>query len=205
MNAEFSQTKNNRVSSRRESSARPRLLYVAAAVFVLTGATWAISLWRADVRLNLSCVEEGALYRSGQPSARQLGAIVSKHDVRTLVNLRGTDALGKDKRAVDEVEFAKSHGLRYVNIPYSNSGAQAQIAEFLTVVADPANRPVLVHCAEGIERTGVMVAAYRMKVQGWPLAKALAEMKQFGFKQEKSPKMQEAVEEFANPHFSPAE
>lgn len=197
MNAELSQTKNNRVSSRRASSARTRLLYAAAAVFVLTGAAWAVSLWRADVRLNLSCVEEGTLYRSGQPSARQLATIVRRRHIHTTVNLRGADAFGKDKRAVDEVEFAKSHGLRYVNIPYSDSSAQAQIAEFLTLVADPANRPVLVHCARGIERTGVMIAAFRMKMQGWSLAQALAEMEQHGYRREKSPEMQRAVEEFA--------
>ena len=41
-------------------------------------------------------------------------------------------------------------------------------------------RPVLVHCAEGRDRTGVCVAAYRMAEQGWSLADARREMQAYG-------------------------
>jgi protein tyrosine/serine phosphatase len=48
-------------------------------------------------------------------------------------------------------------------------------------MADPANRPVFVHCRQGQDRTGIVVAAYRMKTDGWPLDLAEAEMESFGF------------------------
>ena len=175
---------------------RPRLLWVLAALALLAGAGIAYS-WAAHRRLHFACVEPGVLYRSGQPSGSQLAAMAREQHIRTVINLRQAATIERDKRGVEEMEFAKLHGLRYVNIPYTDSKARSQIPEFLALVADPANRPVLVHCAEGIERSGVMVAAFRMKTQGWSLAQALAEMRQFGYKRDKSPGMQRAVEEFA--------
>jgi len=41
--------------------------------------------------------------------------------------------------------------------------------------------PVFLHCRQGQDRTGIVVAAYRMKVDGWSLADAEAEMRSFGF------------------------
>lgn len=38
------------------------------------------------------------------------------------------------------------------------------------------DKPVLVHCWHGSDRTGVVVAMYRMVVQGWPRGKAIAEL-----------------------------
>jgi protein tyrosine/serine phosphatase len=58
------------------------------------------------------------------------------------------------------------------------------IAKFLALVNDPANQPVYVHCIGGRHRTGVMTAIYRMTMDGWNSAKALAEMKQYKFGQD---------------------
>jgi protein tyrosine/serine phosphatase len=41
-----------------------------------------------------------------------------------------------------------------------------------------------VHCEQGIGRTGCMVAAYRVVVQGWKPADALAEAKKYGLRLE---------------------
>jgi tyrosine-protein phosphatase SIW14 len=51
----------------------------------------------------------------------------------------------------------------------------------VALMADPANRPLFVHCRQGHDRTGIIVAAYRMKEEGWHLAAAEAEMEAFGF------------------------
>lgn len=52
-----------------------------------------------------------------------------------------------------------------------------QVVQFLRLASDPANQPMLVHCKHGADRTGTMVAAYRIVVQGWSKEDALAEMK----------------------------
>jgi protein tyrosine/serine phosphatase len=46
---------------------------------------------------------------------------------------------------------------------------------------NPDNQPVYIHCQLGQDRTGVVIAAYRMRVDGWSLSEAEAEMQSFGF------------------------
>ena len=66
------------------------------------------------------------------------------------------------------------------------SQAQTNIAEFLAIVSDPANRPVLVHCEYGNARTGFAVAAYRIAGEDWTYEKALAEALDFHFNPDNS-------------------
>jgi protein tyrosine/serine phosphatase len=57
----------------------------------------------------------------------------------------------------------------------------AQLAQFLTIVKDPASQPAYVHCVGGRHRTGVMTATYRMTHEGWSADQAFKEMKQYNF------------------------
>jgi protein tyrosine/serine phosphatase len=63
----------------------------------------------------------------------------------------------------------------------SEKGLKEKVEKVVALMADPANQPVFVHCRQGRDRTGIVVAAYRMKEQRWPLAHAEAEMQDFGF------------------------
>lgn len=58
---------------------------------------------------------------------------------------------------------------------------QADILAFLQQAILPENQPMLVHCRHGADRTGTMIAAYRVVVQGWSKADALNEMQSGGF------------------------
>jgi protein tyrosine/serine phosphatase len=51
----------------------------------------------------------------------------------------------------------------------------------MSIVNDPANQPVYVHCVGGKHRTGVMTAAYRMINDRWNATQAFSEMKNFKF------------------------
>jgi protein tyrosine/serine phosphatase len=48
-------------------------------------------------------------------------------------------------------------------------------------MTDPEAQPVFVHCMHGEDRTGIVLAVYRMDVDGWSNAEAEAEMQAFGF------------------------
>jgi tyrosine-protein phosphatase SIW14 len=113
------------------------------------------------------------VYRGAQPGSEGY-ATLKKMGIRTVVNLRTTVS---EKRAVEAA------GMKSVEIPIGmfNNRDLEKVDKIVALMADPANRPVFVHCKLGQDRTGIVVAAYRMKIDGWPLNLAEAEMESFGF------------------------
>jgi protein tyrosine/serine phosphatase len=115
-------------------------------------------------------------FRGAQPTGRDYADLASL-GVKTLINLTSDDA------DTSEQSMAEHAGMKYVQIAMTTHDVptEAQLAEFLSIVNDPANQPVYVHCVGGRHRTGVMTAAYRMTHDGWSAEKAFAEMKQYKF------------------------
>jgi protein tyrosine phosphatase (PTP) superfamily phosphohydrolase (DUF442 family) len=113
-----------------------------------------------------------ALWRGAQPTAEGMKRL-KEMGIRTVVNLR---QLHSDR---DEL---KGLGLRCCHIRFVTWHAEDEdVVKFLKVMADPANHPVFVHCQHGADRTGTMVAIYRVYEQGWPMEEALQELPRFGF------------------------
>jgi tyrosine-protein phosphatase SIW14 len=117
----------------------------------------------------------GHLYRGAQPSSEGFTEL-KRLGVGIVVNLRDDHGeQEKEKRTVEAL------GLRYVPIPWNarHEPTDAQVAEFLDLVrANPQTR-IFVHCHLGADRTGVMIAAYRIAEQAWTPPQAIAEMKAF--------------------------
>jgi len=112
------------------------------------------------------------LYRGGQPTAQGFAAL-KRMGIRTVVCLR---ILDRDSRLLSGL------GLRYRHISVKHWHPEREdVLEFLRIATEPRNQPVLVHCREGVDRTGMMVAAYRMAVQDWPKGRAMAELEEQGF------------------------
>jgi len=121
---------------------------------------------------NLGRVAPG-VYRGAQPEAAGY-ATLKKMGIMTVINLRTSMS---ERAAVEEA------GMRSIEVPVemSRDGLRAKVDMVVALMADPANQPLFVHCRQGRDRTGIVVAAYRMKIEGWPLSEAEAEMKAFGF------------------------
>ncbi len=60
----------------------------------------------------------------------------------------------------------------------TNVPDDALLAELLRAIAH-SPRPVLIHCRHGQDRTGVVVAAWRVVHDGWPVRKAIAEIHRY--------------------------
>lgn len=90
--------------------------------------------------------------------------------------------LRKDRKA-DEADWVAGAGLQYFNIPMkaSQAATSEQTAYFLSLVNNPANWPVYVHCKGGRHRTGALTAAYRISHDGWTAEQAYREMKEYDF------------------------
>ncbi len=116
------------------------------------------------------------VYRGAQPS--QAGfRYLAKIGVRTVIDLREADS-----RSRAEQKLVAAAGLKYINVPMSwlTPPTQAQIDRILTTLRDSAAEPVFVHCMRGADRTGAVIAAYRIDHDGWDNVRALQEAKDRG-------------------------
>jgi len=81
-----------------------------------------------------------------------------------------------------ERDKCKKYNLKCVRLPEITwNESEQDLIDFLRVVIDPANQPVFFHCHHGADRTGVMLAAYRVVVQGWTKEEAIREMIEGGY------------------------
>jgi protein tyrosine/serine phosphatase len=60
-------------------------------------------------------------------------------------------------------------------------GDNEDVVQFLKIVSDPAQQPMLVHCQHGADRTGTACAVYRIAVEGWSKEDAIKEMTEGGY------------------------
>lgn len=133
-------------------------------------ALWATAVLGTHVE-NLYRVDP-AILRSAQPGAsgfQELEAL----GVKSVLDVAGGD--GDD---------ASSRGtkLKLFHVPMSAfSLRDDRVLEALRILTDPQNRPVVIHCQHGADRTGAIVALYRVVVQGWSKEDAVREMDEGGF------------------------
>ena len=129
------------------------------------------------------------LYRGGQPKGtgyrhlKQMGI-----DIVVDLRLSGEDT---EKHDVTKA------GMRYVSIPWHCLVPKDRVfAEFLKLLLDNPNKKVFVHCRYGDDRTGMMIAAYRMGVEGWTPKDARKEMNKFGFNRMVCPSLEHYEKKF---------
>lgn len=156
-------------------------MWLALAIAVLAVGGALFGWWKGDSwRRKFGVVKEGVLLRSQLPNEDQLERLSRSHKVKTIVNLLNWEDMKQFPEAKAEQDFAEKHGIRFVHMP-TGIPTPDQVAEFLQIVNDSANWPVLVHCVQGTVRTGMMVAVFRMENEGWSNQQALDEMGDYGF------------------------
>ncbi|HYA96717.1 MAG TPA: hypothetical protein VEH49_01380 [Methylomirabilota bacterium] len=116
-----------------------------------------------------------ALFRGGQPDTK------GYDELRGLGISYVVDLRNRGRDADRERHEVESRGMHYVGIPSSGTRGPTleQIAGFLLLVRGHPGQKVFVHCHRGADRTGVMVAAYRISAQHWTAEQARAEMLDF--------------------------
>lgn len=114
------------------------------------------------------------LLRGGQPTGRGYQNL-KKMGVDIVVDVRLS---GKDR----EKKLVNQAGMKFAAIPWHCYIPKDHVfAEFLALMRKNQGKKIFVHCRYGDDRTGMMIAAYRMAVEGWTADEARSEMNAFGF------------------------
>lgn len=114
----------------------------------------------------------------GQPDAKAY-AKAKANGFRAVLSLR---------TAIENVDLQKERktveatGMRYFNVPVVSSNPLPQQAdEFLRIMRDDANQPILVNCASG-SRVGAFMMILRVIDHGWSRERALDEAHRIGMR-----------------------
>jgi len=148
-------------------------------LLVLAGhAALSIPVWAGDVAAgvpNFHQVNE-RIYRGAQPSGQGWNSL-AKLGIKTVIDLRPE----REHSCKAEKLAVEAAGMHYVNVQLSGVHAPSdkQISKMLALVDDSAS-PIFVHCRRGADRTGTVIACYRITHDGWSNRRALREATSYG-------------------------
>jgi len=155
---------------------------------VVVAALTVVAIWMLWFQTyHLLTVQPGVLYRDGNRGMREFKTAVRKVKPRTVVALVDDYEWNDPAKPqfAQQMEFLQRQGIAVERIPVPLGGwpTQQDVQRFLAVCNDPARQPVLVHCAQGVRRTGMMVAAFQESALGYTDDQAKAAMQSFGHSQ----------------------
>ena len=124
------------------------------------------------------------IWRGAQPTTDGYRNLVERGKVKSFLSLRR----GANRDEVD-LKVANLSGVQSLQVsmkewdPGQDSLRQLALAlkTLKRLSDDPKTRPVYVHCKAGQNRTGFVIATYRMVYQGWTPEEAVREMRTYGF------------------------
>jgi protein tyrosine phosphatase (PTP) superfamily phosphohydrolase (DUF442 family) len=122
------------------------------------------------------------LYRGAQPRGEGYDEL-KKMGISIVVDLRNSKPVKSEGGETREQVKVEAAGMRYVEIPTSAffGPTESQVATFLQLLRDNEKQKVFVHCYFGDDRTGTMVATYRIAMDHWTSDEAYNEMRAYHF------------------------
>src|SRR5580700_8388028 len=117
------------------------------------------------------------VFRGGQPADSAWTSLASL-GIKLIVDLRPAT----EHPTQSEQRAVEAAGMRYVNIPMKRLGAPFEdaVVKALGLILSESSGPVFVHCRRGADRTGTVIACYRVLHDGWTNQRALKEATSYG-------------------------
>jgi len=144
-------------------------------VSLALGPAWAEDIEAPGVP-NFHQVNEH-VFRGGQPVDAGWNSLAHL-GIKLVVDLRPASEhpIQAEERAVEAA------GMNYVNVPMRGVGTPLAdtVSKVLALMISNSSEPVFVHCRRGSDRTGTVVACYRILHDHWENQKALQEARSYG-------------------------
>lgn len=120
---------------------------------------------------------DSVLYRGGKPHPKGWQNLKTLK-IKTIISLQNAN-----KKSLKEKEFANNAGISFYGLPMSvyKQPTDEQVLRFLEIILKKSNQPVFVYCNSGRDRTGAMIALYRVVVCGWTIKNSYKEARRLGF------------------------
>jgi tyrosine-protein phosphatase SIW14 len=117
------------------------------------------------------------IWRGSEPKNQSDFEMLKGLGVQTIISLEWDSGV-KAERAQ-----AHSNGFEFINIPIvaKDRPEDAAMAEIFKYLLSKEHQPIFLHCKLGKDRTGLVFALYRVKIQGWSPRAAYEEWLSFGF------------------------
>jgi protein-tyrosine phosphatase len=175
---------------------RALAISIPVALAIAFTIIWNTGLQNQFFPMNFGVVEPGKIYRSGQISPQVLRRTLADKRIGLIVNLSSPYEDNADARA--EPIIASEMGVPRISLPLNGQGvgdpSMYPKAIAAIVNANREGKAVLVHCQSGAQRTGGVIATYRMLVEGKSEEEAFAEAKRYGHRPHGNPKLIPFVE-----------
>lgn len=127
------------------------------------------------------------VYRSGQPTSGEMKWLETQ-GIKTIINLREYHSDS------DDIE-----GTQLETFHVRMSAKKITNEDIITVLAkiNSTSTPVLVHCWHGSDRTGVVIAMYRLVFENWTKEQAISELRkpEYGYHETFFPNIIQYIEE----------
>ncbi len=144
-------------------------------------AVAAVLLVRSFRIPDLNCISPGILYTSAQPRGMDYTRLLYKHHIATIINLRSPAEHREQNWYSEEMTWVRSNGVKYIEMPldrnvnnplhFPDANMQKQ---FLAVMANKENLPVLVHDGKGEGRVAILAAVWLAKSRQDTIEQVLA-------------------------------
>lgn len=150
-------------------------------------------IWFAGFKFNFfpkrfGIVEDGRIYRSGELSTWLVERTLSKYKIKVIICLEG---IGNDPEDIKENAVAAKFGIekKFFSLKGDGTGDANHYAEAVAEIckARQEDKPVLIRCSAGTQRTGGVVAVYRLLIEKKDTASAIAELKKYGWNEKDNP------------------
>lgn len=148
-------------------------------VVLLVAAGGGYTLFVLCVMDNFHTVVPGQVHCSGQPSEKTLRKWISRYGLKTVINLRGRSSLPFYRM---EHEMLAGSGVTIIDIRFSADRMPTALwfRRFIEALAT-ADRPMLLHCRDGIDRSGLASVIAAMAVGGQDYDTALDQLSVWRF------------------------
>lgn len=170
----------------------------AAAVLTLGGFGYRYGVRDHVLARNFDVVETGKLYRSGRLTPATTEQVVRGNGIRTIVDLGAFAGDTVDRRVAEQTATALGVKRFQFALNGDGTGDPQMYVDALKIIADPANQPVLVHCAAGAQRTSVCVMLYRKAFNGIGYDESFAEALAHKHNPESNPHLRPYVERWGD-------